>query len=83
MTETELHAIFMARVKAAGGQRALSRELGITPSYAHDLVARTRPMSDRIAALLGYFRNPNQWVSSTDDESVLCVKCVTQIFASR
>ena len=50
----ELHALLKKRAKEAGTQKALADQMGISPSYLHDLIFQKRAIAPQIARKLGY-----------------------------
>lgn len=52
----QFRAKLQAAVKAAGGVRALSREVGISAQYISDVLLEKCPAGNAIARALGYER---------------------------
>jgi plasmid maintenance system antidote protein VapI len=50
----EARKILEDMVEVAGSQKAIARELEITPSYLSDILDGRRDISDKIARKLGY-----------------------------
>ena len=56
-TDDVLHAI-RKRVRAAGTQVRVAAELGVSPVYLSDVLARRRAPGPTLLAALGYTREP-------------------------
>jgi len=56
MNRDELVALLRKRIKQAGTQSALARELGITSAYLHDILNGNREPGENVLSALGLRR---------------------------